>query len=171
MIVLCIIIFAVIVSFLNGLYCIKYGMWLYEVDDFSDVKPSMKRMIKDYYSYYENTEDKENFISVTISNHGGENCTVRYYYEDESKNKKEEYKLTPRQKEDFDIVNDAFFGEDTYFNNMCITENEIYFFSIRPYYIVYTLDQMYPEVPPDWFCERLSFGWYQCVEIPELYRD
>ena len=146
-------------------------MWLYEVDDFRDVKPSMKRMIKDYYSYYENTEDKENLISVTISNHGGDNCTVQYHYEDESKNKKEEYKLTPRQKEDFDIVNKAFSNDYSCFSNMCIMEDEIGFLCYSPYYIVYTLDQMYPEVPPDWFCERLSFGWYQCVKIPKQYLD
>ena len=46
-------------------------MWLYDVEDFGDVKPSMKRMIKDYYSYYENAPDKEILKSVTISNHGG----------------------------------------------------------------------------------------------------
>lgn len=146
-------------------------MWLYDVEDFGDVKPSMKRMIKDYYSYYENDPDNEILDSVTISNHGGKTYTVKYYYEDESKNKKEDFQLTQRQEKDFDIVRDAYFNDYGYFSNICITENEIYFFSTQPYYIVYTLDQMNPEAEPGWYYERLSFGWYQCVKIPEQYLD
>jgi hypothetical protein len=149
----------------------KYGMWLYEVDDFGDIRPSMVRMIDDYFPYYENADDKESLKGVTISNSGGETCTIKYYYEDETKNKSEDLEMTQKQKEDFDKVRDAYFNDYGYFTNICIKENEIYFFNVAPYYIVYTLDGMKPEKDPEWFYERLCGSWYQCVKIPEKYLD
>ena len=152
----------------------RRGMFLVDVEDFSDCKDSFDLLSEKWLPYYEAAKESEEDLLTLSIRHNFSHWTIQFEYEDPARNRAETVAMTPEEAEAVKRVNqglsnDYTKGEAPPFCRMTVWENTVCFHQLshQNYTVVYRKSGWWPDAisreGEDFFCRRLSWHYFHGV--------
>ena len=151
----------------------KYGMFEYEVKDFTKHKSSFEMLAKTAYRCFEEEYEANNQLQYIRFIDMGDEWWLSYGYSDMPESKKTMLDMTAIEKENVRNLYDALRNDYGGFEGLMVHADRVTFVTSSPYAVVWSRDGKKPEFIHSYeerapiFSRKLSafsWHWYQCVK-------
>lgn len=152
----------------------RWGMFLVDVEDFSDCKDSFDVLSEKWLPYYEAVKEKEESLLFLYVRHDFSLWTIQFEYEDPDQSRVETVAMTPEEAEavkqvNQELSNDYTKGEAPPFCGITVWDGTVCFHQLshQSYTVVYRESGWWPDAisreGEDFFCRRLSWRYFHGV--------